>query len=198
MIGFTPVTTGVRGDVGRKWFIYQRRPQHVPYLAWRQKTPGTRRSHYTWLERIKGIENTFADAPIGTALVELVLPFARKRHWRWSTIATNMAQIEGALRELPLYSTCRTGYDMKKDPVWAAATRRAQHCARTANGSSRLAIPVDKQTYKQLTKKIKDPRTRLYADLMWAMAGRAGDVRQLRGDDIELGNVGPSASQSRF
>ena len=69
---------------------------------------------------------------LGTALVCLVLRKGVRRWRAFSSFAGAVAQVASALRHLPLYSNAAAPIDIKQDPVFQDAYRRALHVAKVA------------------------------------------------------------------
>lgn len=179
-----------KGSCGRGWFIFPSRPPHVHLLMWRQLAATTRAAHIAWLWRIRGMPEDLLGIPLGTALVELTLRYARDRQWAWSTIASNLSCAASALRSLPLYTSAVKGIDMKADVQFAAALRRAQHLARVTVGQERLSAPLSLDDFGRVARSIKVPSTWLLAQLSWFFAARVGDMRQVCRQDVRLLRTG--------
>jgi len=182
----TAATTRLTGGFGRAWFIHPDRPAHVHALVWRQLAESTRRQHRTWLWRVRGMPADLIGKPLAAAIIELLLRFARDRNWRWSTIASALSCVASAMRSLPLYTDRTRGIDLRDDPAFAAATKRAQHLARVTTTPDRLSTPLSFAQYSTLMRDIKVPSTRLLGELAWSFAARVGDVRQVCPGDIKV------------
>lgn len=183
--------TVANGSIGHHWFVHVGCPPSIPKVAWRLVTEGTRKLHATWISRIKHMPADLRAAPLGAALVQLVLRYAAARNWAWSTIASGYSAIASALAALPMYTNETAGIDIRKDPVFSAASRRAMHNARTSD-ATRISEALPVGTYEQLTgykrggavPMVPVAEARLLLQLMWLCAGRPGDVRQLRRKDV--------------
>jgi hypothetical protein len=99
-----------------------------------------------------------------------------------------------ALAQLPVYTLQADPIDLKKDVCFSDAMKRAQHNARISE-RTQLSEALDISTYEQLcgykrgsVPRITSPDVRLLLQLCWSAAGRVGDVRQLRPNDIQLGS----------
>lgn len=194
----TPVPTsiasplGLRGSVGRRWFIHHKRPPHVHSLTWKAAAASTRASHIRWLEVIKGMPHDLEAAPLGPALIECVLRMARARFWGWPTISSSLSTIASALRHLPIYTNISSGINIKLDSAFATASRRAQHLARVSL-RNRHRDALLKTRYEVLLQRLKDPIPRLFFQLAWLFAARIGDLRQVEAPDVMIEKI-----QGRF
>ena len=188
-IAHSDVTT-VRGDVGRCWAIATGKPGHVHALVWRQLSAGTRKQHTNWLGMIKMMPHDLAKAPLGSAVVEVVLRMANQRGWKWSTVASALSAAASALAGLPIYTMEVAGIDLKKCPQFAAAMRRAQHLARVDTAVGDISTPMELATFDLLTGRtrsdqgIRVPNVRLLLQMCWHFAARVGDMRQVCPADI--------------
>lgn len=161
-------------------------------LAWNQLAASTRRSHISWLNAIKGMPDDISHAPLARAIVELVLRMADARKWKHTTISTAFSSIASALNALPLYSTAPSPINIRSDPYFNAASKRAQHLARITT-TARKDDDDDAMTttvFEQLRRDIKTPNTRILLELGWAFAARVGDLRQVRATDVRLTDCG--------
>ena len=179
-------STTLNGNCGREWTILPGRPPHVHVLTWRQLAASTRSAHAVWLWRIHGMPADLSRVPLGAAIVELTLRYARDRNWAWSTIASNLSCAASALRSLPLYTNATKAIDLRDDVAFSAATRRAQHLARVSTGHERLSAPIALEQFADLAGTISVPSTWLLAQMCWFFAARVGDMRQVRAEDVTL------------
>ncbi|CUF29851.1 TATE DNA transposon, putative [Bodo saltans] len=184
-LGFS-TKDNLRGEVCARWFIHHQKPAFVHTLAWKQLHPSTRAGHIRWLNRLKEMPRRYHTAPLGSAAVQLVLEEARDNHWTsWSTIASALSTIASALRHLPQYTSNTQAIDLSTDVSFASAAKRAQHLARVTKGHTQAeALTVEQ--YDAALSACKQPAVRLFLILAWAFAGRAGDIRQIRGHDVSL------------
>lgn len=191
------------GSVGRCWHIYQGRPKRVHMLTWARLAPSTRRLHIRLLDMIHGMPRDLTHVDLPIAIIELVMRMASSRNWAWSTVSSTLSSFASALNALPIYTDEAEAIDIRRDPVYADAMRRAQHQARV---STRTQISDDMPivTYQRLcgyepatdgVAKISDAVTRLFLQVSWACAGRVGDVRQLRPGDIEFARITTSGHE---
>ena len=174
---------GLRGSVGRRWYIFTKRPPHVHSLTWNAAATSTRAAHVRWLEVIKGMPHDLEAAPLGPALIECVLRMARARGWGWPTISSSLSSIASALLRLPLYTNVSSGINLKLDTAFATASRRAQHLARISL-RNRERQALSKVRYSVLLQNLKDPIPRLFLALAWRFAARIGDLRQVEAADV--------------
>jgi hypothetical protein len=178
-----------RGNFLARRLILHGRPAHVSPLAWARVAASTRAAHCRWLHRIRAMPADLCNMPLGSALIELVLRWARPRHLAWSTIASYLSCVASALNELPLYSNAPNGVDVRKDTVFNAAVSRAQHMARISSMQPDAAQDLTHEKFTHLAAGITEPTTWLLAQLSWFFAARVGDMRQVRSCDVALGDT---------
>ena len=181
-------TSHLKGRIGEQWFVYNERSARIPLLVWRELAESTRKAHIRWLFRIKEIDADLKWAPLGRAVVEMVLRMAAKRKWVWSTVASALSALASALRNLPIYTNQPQPIDLKTDPIFVAASRRAQKMARSAAPPSSLSDPMTVQTFNKVWNGLPH-RSKLLLALCWHFASRVGDMRQVRARDITLPQV---------
>lgn len=177
-----------RGNFLSGVYIYPGRPSHkVHNLAWSALSHATRKEHITWLQRVKAMPDDLRSAPLGAAIVELVLRFAKTRKWTWSTISSRISMIASAFRQLDMYTDELQGFELAEDRVFKAAMQRSQHAARVDTGPHQLTKPLTHEQFSALASSIvSTPRTWLLAQLMWHFASRPADMRQIRPSDVQI------------
>lgn len=176
----------MKGNEGRFWNLYTKRPPHVHVLVWKALAESTRKKHIDWLLMIKAMPEDLSTFPFPNAIVELVMRLANERDWAWSTVSSTFSTIQTALRSLPLYSNMANGIDIKECAIFQAATQRAQKLARIAGPSSQLSVPMEADTMTKMVRGTQDIFTRSFLALCWHFAARASDLRQVRPEDIRL------------
>jgi hypothetical protein len=178
----------LRGSVARSWFLVRRgaRPPHVHALTWLRATQSTRDLHLVWLERLKAMPADLGSAPLGTAIVELVLRLRAKAGWSWPTVASALSAVSSALRSLPLYTNEVRSIDIRLDQAFAQAQRRAQHLAKVVKRDPRRAAPLTEEMFESIRRSLKNPSAALLLRLAWATTARVGDLRQVATDDISF------------
>jgi integrase len=158
-------------------------------LAKRGFATSTIRGHRAVLRWVsESIPMDLRDAPLAMALVELVNRQRLRKKWRWSTTATKMAQLQGALSSLPLYA--RLNGTLRKVtlahcPVWVASLRAATRKAREQLGNQPKAVtsPIIRAIAQNSLIPIS---TRAAVALTWLTAARCSDSLQLRQGDVTL------------
>ncbi|MDP3759202.1 MAG: hypothetical protein Q8R01_01640, partial [Ramlibacter sp.] len=198
LLGFRPAAepappTAPRGGVGIGWYIHRGRPPHVHSLVWKQLAATTRAAHIRWLTIIKGMPSELRGAPLGSAIIDLVLRMASSRSWRWSTVSTSLSAAASALRSLPLYTNIVQPIDLRSDVAFAAASKRAQHLARVAAPPAPNNATLPAAVLVRVVTELRDAPARLLLQLLWAFAARAGDMRQVCGTDVLVSRSSSSA-----
>ena len=121
--------------------------------------------------------------PAGRALVLFLSRLQRERKWKYTTLAKNMATLQGALRILPLYRNAE-GVRLADDPEWALASAAAQRRSKV----ERARVP-QAASFEGMRRAIGGtPSLPLRAILMfaWSAAARIGDVLRLRKADVAI------------
>ena len=126
----------------------------------------------------------YAKMPVGDGLVSWMAELRRRRRWKWSTTARNMAALAGALSLLPAYRRTPTTIRLTDDAIWKLATRAVakkqyQELPRQAHAASYDDIRRCVSTTKCLP-------TRVALILSWAFCGRVGDVLRLKKDELTV------------
>jgi hypothetical protein len=180
--------TTLRGDAGRCWHVHRDKPDTVHNLVWMSYAPSTREAHRRWIQRIRDMPVHMHSMPFGMAIVELTRQFGIARRWVWSTLASALAAIATALRQLPIYTTELKGLNMKEDVYFTEAMKTAQRMAKTTVGSTDISKGLTLQQYKHLISSsgIHAPHVRLLLMMSWHFAARVGDMRQVRPRDVVL------------
>jgi hypothetical protein len=146
----------------------------------------------TWKRHIRMIkslipETAFDSWPAVTALLEILERRRRSRQWAWTSMCRAMAETQGAFNNLPILRGTAP-IRLCDFPAWVQALKGAAARARSERpripfAATAASIDTAMASTNHLGKK------RLLA-LSWLLAGRTGDCRQLREDDISRdGNV---------
>ena len=178
--------TDMKGDIGRQWFVHSGRPPHVHEITWRQMAQSTRRSHAVWLQRIRAMPSDLATRPLPQAIVELVLRFRQERNWKWPTVSAAFSAIATALKQLPLYTNVPHGIQITDSPVYLASMRHAQHLAKVTATTGEKSAAMTFEQFNSLLSDLKIPSAWMFAQMCWRFASRAGDMRQILGDDVTI------------
>jgi hypothetical protein len=177
----------LKGSVGLRWNVFPGKPDHVHTITWRKLAASTRVAHITWLYRIKGMPIDLHRLPLATAIVELVLRFAKDRSWAWSTIASNLSCAASALKSLHMYTDQPRGYNLRLDEYFADTMKHAQTLARKYISETQLTPPMSPEICERLCRSVRGvPSTWLLAKLCWCFAARVGDMRQVRKADVHF------------
>ena len=195
-LGWT-TADGLQGSVASKWFLYGEKPPHVPSLTWKSLAASTRAAHVRWLRLLVAAARHPDErhASLPTLVVTVVLREAATRRWTsWATIASALSAVGSALARLPQYTNQARGIDLRGEPGFADAAKRARHLAKvTARWGT-----ADAMTVEQLRAGLaatKSAPVRLFLKLLWLLAARAGDLRQVDPADIVLEPAPPSSGQ---
>ena len=184
-LGWTTRDAPHPASIVRSWFIHSRQPAHVPNLAWHKLAESTRASHARWLRLLVQMPIEWHKDSLGTAAVNVVLREQERAGWgSWGTVASALSSVASALRRLPQYSGSLHGLELKEDPVFADAQQLARVTKRHV-ASDAMTVAQ----YESMRTSIKDSRVRLLFTLAWAFAARLGDMRQVLGADVAIGDA---------
>jgi hypothetical protein len=149
-----------------------------------------RREHVRLLRRVAAFNDPSLSPsmPLVTFLVLWIERQSAERGWAPQTLARNMASLQGALAQLPLYvpGHCPVPLRLNNEPEWTAAMRAAQALAREA--TTREPAPLTLAHIEALCRQAT-PSTRYLLQIVtlsWLVAGRVGDVTQLCRQDVSL------------
>ncbi|CUE72298.1 TATE DNA transposon, putative, partial [Bodo saltans] len=149
-------------------------------LAWRKATlKGHARALRTIVE--EQVPPTLLRSPMVPALLEIFAMRRRNRGWTWSTTLRNLAELAGALKNLPV-SRGIPMVDLSVDPQWLAAIRGTAGQAK----EERPKVPEPISSTDITKALINEPRmaVRRLLAMTWLCCGRTGDVRQLAPGDV--------------
>ncbi|PHR97545.1 MAG: hypothetical protein COA68_12375 [Oceanobacter sp.] len=138
------------------------------------------------------------NAPMIPALLEIISIKRKRNTWRWSTTIRAMAELAGALRNLPINKGL-PAVILTNDPQWTAAIKGVAGKAKSERPRVPRAATIDEVT-RALAAEPKAAVRRLLA-LTWCLCGRTGDVRQLTPEDVEWiqdASLGPNPLKVTF
>ena len=166
-------------------------------LAWNRSTL---LGHARMLRTItdNGLPHSLLNAPVIPALLEVIALRRKRCSWRWATTLRGMAELAGALRNLPV-SKGIPAVVLANDAQWAAAIKGVAGKAKSERPRVPRAATIDEVT-RALTLEPKISVRRLLA-LTWCLCGRTGDVRQLTPEDISWipdASLGPNPLKVTF
>jgi integrase len=127
-------------------------------------------------------------APLPSAILEVINRTRRRKKWKWSTTTTKLATIQGAMAALPAYARMDGTSGpvlLKHSPVWSLALKAAARKAR-----EQLGMQPKAATDAHIRQVMQDPHLTQQMKgcilLAWLSAARVGDVLKLRRADITL------------
>jgi hypothetical protein len=106
----------------------------------------------------------------------------QRRQWKWSTLATKLANIAGAMAALPCYIPGMAPIALSHDPSWKRAVKKATRAAATE--PSDQAPPIAIAEVERICK--NNPEQAAHVALMWVAAARPGCVLQLQAEDVAM------------
>ena len=122
-----------------------------------------------------------AHLPVVTALLEILNRRRKERRWCFSTMLRTMAELQGALRNLPLTRGVQA-VDLSSSIEWTAALKTVASRAKTERPRVPKAATADQVTAALRAE--PDRATRLLLAVTWLLCGRTGDCRQLTAGDV--------------
>jgi hypothetical protein len=128
-------------------------------------------------------EASLLQAPMVHAILEIMSSNRKRRHWSWTSMLRNMAELAGALRNLPV--SCGIGpIQLADDPQWVAALHGVAGRAK----AERPRVPTAIRVAEIIAAIRAEPRraVKLLLALTWLVCGRTGDCRQLSPGDLAL------------
>lgn len=181
-------TSGVlRGDLLRRTVVYAMgQTPHIHNLTWRALASTTRALHQRWIHRIKAMPADLLQCPIGAAIIELVLRHKAERNWVWSTVASTLSTVCSALRALPMYAATTMTVDLRTEPSFLAAMRRAQQLARTEQRPLKAADALPVEKLREAVTNVKSPSAKILIELAWSGGLRVSDLATVRTDDVQF------------
>lgn len=132
---------------------------------------------------------------MAVGVIELIRRHAVARSWRWSTTSKALTTARGALLNLPLYTSELQGIDVARSPIWRSACMSARRFARETPPAP--PPPVTQTDMRTAMRKLAHaPSAQAFLALMWALAGRAGDISGLACQDLLIGDAASEAKAS--
>ncbi len=169
----------------KMFYIFGHRPEHISALAWESLNWETRRDHIRWLRELRSLPADLEQLPLQSAVIELVRRMAVAKAWSITTVRKTLTTIRGALLALPMYTREAEGWDIADNPEWRAAQAAVGKLTNATPSNPPPAMSYAE--YQAVCKGISDPLVLLFVQLMWALAGRPGDVAGLKAENIMLG-----------
>jgi integrase len=194
MVGANAPATHWSTLTGRSLLTLQLDPTRMPPMARGGVAMTTRVGHRRALNKLVELAQAdelpvyLLDAPLPIVLLELINRRRRGKEWRWSTTVTALAQLQGALAQLPLYGTIggrAMAIPLRHDVAWAQAMRAAKRKANEQKGQQPKAA-TNADITQVLHHQTIGRSTKAAILLSWLVAARCGDTLQLRRSDVVL------------
>lgn len=162
------------------------RPSHASN-AWKGKSRRVREGHLRTLKALQRLPEELDELPLGEALVHYfartaACPAPGKPAWQASTLHRNMCAAHGALGDLPIYSNVPVPIHLRESASWNGAIRWTEQRMQSSTPQNLPAI-----NYEQICEAVKrcqDEEVATAIMLTWMMAGRVGDVTQMKASEI--------------
>ena len=119
--------------------------------------------------------------PLEEALMEWMAHRRVTRKWAWSTTHREMANLQGALAALPLYTDAPVPILLKFGPTWISAMKKACKSMKESESLEPPACPIE--TLREAAAKA-EPWVRAALHLTWLAAARTGCILQLKRYDV--------------
>ena len=165
----------------RGWNVYDNKPDKgIHNLVWNALSSSTRRNHINILKEMQQMPEEWDDTPLANGVVDMVLDRARKRGWKWSTIASYLSSCGSACRDLHLYSDQHEPVDLKKFRYFNTALVKACSLAKSRGLEPVKSKAFTLEEYERLEKSLSQGSDAWYLLIItWYFAGRIGDMRRL-------------------
>jgi hypothetical protein len=159
----------------------------LPELTERGCVPETRSRHIAHLKKLrKFIEDNAGtrDRPLAEVAVAWMHNLKKEKAWTAATQERNMSGLAGALQRLNQYADTQKGIALNDSSVWKDAMRAARHGAQEE--SARVPPPITEEEVLTVVRQQKTacPQVAKLLALAWPVAGRIGDVLQLKEHDL--------------
>lgn len=159
----------------------------APRLTFAGLAPTTRKAHLLAIRKLTDLPAMYERLSMTTALVTWMTNQARQRNWAATTLAKNMATLQGALRALPVYYRLQP-LMLSDDEIWRAAMMAAQKSAKEHDVRTPKAA-----TYEVVCRAIQsEPRLQVKTLILlsWLSCARVGDTLQLMTTDVVISENG--------
>jgi hypothetical protein len=123
-----------------------------------------------------------------TAAITLVNRMHTARRWKWSTYAKALPNFRAALLEPPIYTSGRNPVDITNYPEWRQAVTATQRFVQETPPPTSILECQRARGHLRLS-----PIPSLCLGLMRAFAARAGDIGQLRVENV---HVNPTSDEA--
>ncbi len=155
----------------------------VTRLAEDKLRPGTRAAHRRALAMMADIPLVLHGVRAAKVLIMMMTRRRVLRSWRWTSMAKNMATLQGAMKALPLYRNTTRSIALMDDAEWAAAMAAVQAKARSETARVPKAVTAAQIERAAMIAGTPEPM-RILLLLAWCLAARIGDLTKLKLHDI--------------
>ena len=156
----------------------------VPEWAQDALVASTRQTHMRMLRLARSIPSDLLQAPVATALSEMLSRLRSEKKWSWATSLKNLASTQGALQLLPMYLRVPHGISLKQDTIWQQTMQATARRAREEIPRKPKAMTVDVMMATLAAE--KDAQKQAALVMMWFTAARVGCILQLHREDITM------------
>ena len=147
-------------------------------------TTSTRTTHARVLRWIAELPEVFHTERAAVAVLENLHRLRKLNNWTWSTMLKNTASTGSALRLLPIYKTTCHSLILTHDVVWTQGLEHIRKYVRTE--MPRTPVAMTQELFNMTLTVEPTLKNKVALLLMWATAGRVGDILQLAHEDIKL------------
>ena len=150
-------------------------------VARKALTDATRNEHARVLGMLARAPNNYDAWPLGRALLEVLSRERISRRWKWTTAQKKAATTQGTLRMLPLYREA-AAIDLTKDAEWASGLK--YFGMRAKEEVPRAVRPMNHTHARDAVRLAETAKVKVAIALSWLVAGRVGDILELRAEDV--------------
>jgi len=155
---------------------------HLSRLGLAPTTKATHRRTIRFLSTLPSLFPGYIQADLPLFLVLVFSQLKEKRNWKWSTMVTKMASVQGCLALLPLYSRFLPPILLKNSPEWVQAMRGAGRNA--TQEIAKQSKPATWANIQEAMRREKNEKIKYAMLVAWMTCGRVGCVLQLRREDV--------------
>jgi len=163
-------------------------------LVDRGLSAGTRQAHRRVLREIVNLPSGFDHLDLDVAILEHYYRKKGERQWKWSMLSKELSNVAGALRRIRIYDPHfePISLPLASMPAWVDATKAVRKMKAQEHPKQAQIIQ-----WAQVEAFLQNPEVpevvKQQVFICWLVAGRLGDVLQLRTEDITLDLVRPAS-----
>ena len=180
-----PHPASIMGSHVLKWELAEK----VLHLAQGTKSQMTFKLHLRFLHELQRMlrhsDKDWHRAPLVVIAIQMLLVNNKVRNWLPQTLFRNACALQGALGALPLYTNQKEmQLQLGLEPLWKAMMSKWRLEANQAQPHNQEIATFERINAALANVELNDLRTMAAILLQWYMAGRVGDVLNLKWKDF--------------